>query len=262
MSGWIKVSRDILEHWLWNDKPFSKGQAWIDILLQANHSDKKILIGGEVTELKRGEFIISERKLVDRWGWSKSKVRSFLEILENDSMIVKKTDQKKTTINVVNYEHFQFSETKKEPQKDHEKTTERPLKDQEQECKKDKNINNNIYTCAFETLWSAYPRRKEKAKAYKCYKARLSDGYSEDELLLAVKRYADECEKKKTEEQYIKHAATFLGPNTPFLDYIRDYKPPAQRNKNKFNNFEQRKYDMSSLELQLQIAQMRGETNA
>lgn len=39
MSGWIKIHRDILYHEIWSDKPFSKGQAWIDLILMANHSD-------------------------------------------------------------------------------------------------------------------------------------------------------------------------------------------------------------------------------
>lgn len=87
------------------------------------------------------------------------------------------------------------------------------------------NVNVNVlkdktYTCAFEALWKAYPRKKEKAGAYKCYKARLADGFSEDELETAVKRYADECQRQKTEQKYIKLAATFLGPSTPFTDYL------------------------------------------
>lgn len=83
-------------------------------------------------------------------------------------------------------------------------------------------INNttNTYMCAFEELWSVYPRKKEKAKAYKCYQARLKDGYSEQDIMSATKAYAAECRKNKTEEKYIKLAATFLGPNTPFVDYI------------------------------------------
>lgn len=87
------------------------------------------------------------------------------------------------------------------------------------------NVNDNVlkdktYTCAFEALWKAYPRKKEKAGAYKCYKARLADGFSEDELETAVKRYAEECRRQKTEQKYIKLAATFLGPSTPFMDYL------------------------------------------
>ena len=76
------------------------------------------------------------------------------------------------------------------------------------------------YTAVFEELWKAYPRRKDKALAYKAYKARLNDGFSEDELITAVKRYAEECRRQRTEERYIKHCSTFLGVNTPFTDYL------------------------------------------
>lgn len=97
------------------------------------------------------------------------------------------------------------------------------------------------YCVHFEQMWQAYPRKKEKAAAYKAYKARLADGFSEDELETAVKRYADTCRILGTEEQYIKHAATFLGPNTPFADYLVDnYKPPVKKveKPNRFHNFD------------------------
>ena len=68
MSGWIKIHRDILYHEIWSDKPFSKGQAWIDLILLANHSDNKCMVGNKVEEIKRGSFITSELKLMDRWG--------------------------------------------------------------------------------------------------------------------------------------------------------------------------------------------------
>lgn len=83
------------------------------------------------------------------------------------------------------------------------------------------NDSNKKYCVRFEQMWQAYPRKKEKAAAYKAYKARLSDGFSEDELETAVKRYADDCKSMHTEERYIKHAATFFGPNTPFADYLK-----------------------------------------
>lgn len=112
----------------------------------------------------------------------------------------------------------------------------------------------NKYSRAFEVLWSAYPRKKEKANAYRCYKARLADGFSEDELMTAVKRYADECKARGTEARYIKLGATFLSANTPFVDYLGDYKPEDTGQgimvKN-FNNFERRNYDMDALERKL-----------
>lgn len=118
------------------------------------------------------------------------------------------------------------------------------------------NVNDkkNIYTASFERMWDAYPRKKEKARAYRCYKARLKDGFSEDALFTAVKRYADECRIKNTDAEYIKHGATFFSADKPFEDYLADdYKPPTASPavvKN-MNNFERRSYDMDSLEQSL-----------
>lgn len=78
----------------------------------------------------------------------------------------------------------------------------------------------NNYSVHFDAFWDAYPRKKEKAKAYKCYKARLSDGYSEEELLTAAIAYAKECKERRTEDRYIKLGATFLGASTPFIDFL------------------------------------------
>lgn len=109
----------------------------------------------------------------------------------------------------------------------------------------------------FEEIWKVYPRKKEKAKAYKAYNARLKDGFSEDELETAVKRYARECELLGTQEQFVKHAATFFGPDTSFDDYLKtDYREPVVKpdkkatvSKNQFHNFDQRDTDYDALML-------------
>jgi DNA replication protein DnaD len=88
---------------LWKDKPFSKQAAWIDMLLLANHDDNKFMLGNELVEVKCGSFISSIEKLKSRWGWSNTKVVSFLKLLESDEMIVKKSDTKKTVITIVKY---------------------------------------------------------------------------------------------------------------------------------------------------------------
>ena len=121
-DGWIKLHRTILNHWIWNEKPFDKRSAWLDLILRANHSDNKFSLGGEVIVVKRGSFITSELKLMERWGWSKSKVRRFLEMLQKESMIEKNSDRKKTTLTIVNYDVYQELRTIKKPQKDHHKS--------------------------------------------------------------------------------------------------------------------------------------------
>ena len=56
-QGWISIHRQLQSHWLWEDKPFSRGQAWVDILMLANHDDNKFLLGNELVEVKCGSFI-------------------------------------------------------------------------------------------------------------------------------------------------------------------------------------------------------------
>ena len=38
-ESWIKVFRNIEKSWLWEERPFSRGQAWIDLLLLAKFRD-------------------------------------------------------------------------------------------------------------------------------------------------------------------------------------------------------------------------------
>lgn len=86
---------------------------------------------------------------------------------------------------------------------------------------KNRSVYSKSYCSSFEEFWTVYPRKKEKAKASKAYQARLKDGFSEEELLNAAKQYAAECNKERREEKYIKLGATFLGPATPFVDYLK-----------------------------------------
>ena len=136
-----------------------------------------------------------------------------------------------------------FLEKQKNPDNDNEY-------DNDNDLKKKNTKKESEYTCAFEEFWSVYPRKQEKAKAYASYKARLADGFSEDELMTAVKRYADECEARNTERRYIKLCATFLSANTPFVDYLGEYKPEEKQTGKvtKFSNFHERSYNMGDLE--------------
>ena len=121
-KGWICLHRKIQECDIWRDKPFSRGQAWIDLLLLANHEDKKIMFDGNLIKVERGQRITSMRKLSDRWGWSRAKVVKFLDVLEAEQMITRKSDKKKTLLTIENYAFYQDVK----PQKSHRKATEKP----------------------------------------------------------------------------------------------------------------------------------------
>ena len=106
-QGWMAIHRKIKDTWLWKEKPFSRGQAWIDLLLMANWEEKKVLVNGNLEVVKRGERITSLRKLSESWGWSTTKVKKFLEVLKGDNMIDYKSDTKKTVYRVLNYNDYQ-----------------------------------------------------------------------------------------------------------------------------------------------------------
>ncbi|MBD5464131.1 MAG: hypothetical protein HDR24_13945 [Lachnospiraceae bacterium] len=93
------------------------------------------------------------------------------------------------------------------------------------QTKSNKAISN--YSTDFEEFWRIYPRKADKAQAYKKYQARIKDGFSHEQLCEAAKKYADECQRNRTEEKYIKHGKTFLGEATPFLDYLPKNAPQA-----------------------------------
>ena len=106
--GWISIHRKIQQSDIWLDnEPFDKRSAWIDLIMMANHEDKQILFNGKFIEVKRGEKITSLKQLSDRWRWSRSKVRRFLNLLESGSMIELKVKQRYTSYKVVNYNVYQ-----------------------------------------------------------------------------------------------------------------------------------------------------------
>ncbi len=107
--GWVMLYRNIQDNWVWKDKPFSKGQAWIDLLLLANHEDKKFYHDGKIIEGKRGVVYRSISALSERWGWSRMKAKRFLDVLEADSMVIQNSTTHGTTITIVNYSDYQDS---------------------------------------------------------------------------------------------------------------------------------------------------------
>ena len=110
MSGYIKIYRSVTRNQIWNDKPFSKGQAWIDLLLRANHKDSKVLINDTWIEIKPGETIWSIKDMAERWGWSRSKVGRFIDGLQTERMVNQKRTSKFTKISVVNWKKYQQDE--------------------------------------------------------------------------------------------------------------------------------------------------------
>lgn len=107
MEGWVKLHRVLLENPLWTDKPFSSGQAWVDLLLRANHKDNSFIYKNNMHHVNRGEILVSFRSLEKRWGWSKGKCDRFLKLLIFEKMVTLNGTPNGTLITICNYDKYQ-----------------------------------------------------------------------------------------------------------------------------------------------------------
>lgn len=105
--GWIKLDRSIENNWLWEAKPFSPGQAWIDLLMMAAHSTGPRQWKGSFLTQHRGEVFTSMVALADRWGWSYKKVWRFIRALEWDKMVQRGDLPKGIRLTIENYTKYQ-----------------------------------------------------------------------------------------------------------------------------------------------------------
>lgn len=126
--GYIKLYRAIQDCWIWfDDDKFTKGQAWVDLLMLANHRDKKVPFNDDIITIERGQYLTSMRKLSERWGWSISTVSRFLTLLEKDEMIIRNSNTNRTLITIVNYGIYQDGETPNDTPTEHKPNSSRTV---------------------------------------------------------------------------------------------------------------------------------------
>ena len=201
--GWISIHRKIQDNLIWNDKPFNRGAAWVDLLLLANHEDKKVLFNGSIIEVKRGEKITSLRKLSERWGWSREKTKNFLILLKSENMIDFKTDHQKTTYKIVNYNVYQNEDVDKrateKPLTDQQKATEKPLTDTNNNINNYNNVNNNTKSVVDSEMNLENPQLKELIQLYQSCGFGLITPYSAKVLNDYMEKYSFEWVKEAIE---------------------------------------------------------------
>ncbi len=107
MPGWMKLYRQIKDHKMWLDKPFSRGQAWLDILLNTSYGASSFWARGICIQIKPGQCSMSVLNMAERWGWSRGKVSRFLLYLENEHQIKQQKNNVTTLITVLNWDKYQ-----------------------------------------------------------------------------------------------------------------------------------------------------------
>ena len=169
MEGWIKLYRKISDNPIWLSEPFTRAQAWIDLILLATHKNSFIRVRGIKIDLNRSQIRWSTENLAARWQWSRGKVLRFLNELETVQQIVQQKNNIITVITILNWEKYQADGTT-DGTTDGQQTVQQTVQqtDTNKNDKNEKNERNEKKTLLserFEKWWETYPRKEDRKKA-------------------------------------------------------------------------------------------------
>jgi len=109
--GWVRLHRKLADHPIWTREKFTKGQAWVDLILLASYADHIAFQSTKAVTVKRGQVLTSQVNLAKRWRWNRETVRTFLLLLKSTNMVAietsKATDTGYTLITMLSYELYQ-----------------------------------------------------------------------------------------------------------------------------------------------------------
>lgn len=185
-SGWVKLHRSMFDNDLWTAEPFTKGQAWIDLIGNANHKPASIWVRGIEVRVNRGQIAWSELTMSKRWKWSRNKVRRYLKMLKEKGMAEQQTNKVTSVVTICNYGFYQGGETtERTTSETTSETTEGQQKDNRRYTnkndKKEKNGENTSIVPAaqdtvsevdqaFDVFWQSGLRKQDKKKASAAFK--------------------------------------------------------------------------------------------
>lgn len=220
-NGFIKLYKKMLK-WEWYDDNNTK-IVFLHCLLRANWESGS----WHGISYEAGQFITSLPNLANETHLTVQNVRTALSHLKSTGELTDNQQGSFRVITVVKWDEYQGTNrrtnrvlTDDQQEGNREVTAVEEVKNIRNKEEKNIYINNNKYPSSFNEFWDNYPRKQDKGHAYKCYQARLNDGYTEDQLLTACINYAAECDHDKREKKYIKVASTFLSVNEPFVEYL------------------------------------------
>ena len=124
------------EHYAWEtERVYSMAEAMLDLQKSASFAKSTRLVKGKVISLNVGELVASERYLEKRWGWSRTKIRTFKQLLKADQWIGQRKDQGETVLILLKYwgdeDHQQNKKPAKGPGENQQKTSKEPAKNQQ-----------------------------------------------------------------------------------------------------------------------------------
>lgn len=271
---YLKLYRKCMDNELFTEKPFDRWHAFEYMMLKAYRYPRDAVIKGQIVHIDTGQFIMSQRKMAETFGWSINKFIRFRKLLEQLNMVTfdgdTYGDSIGTLVTIVNYKAFQVKEevdgdTNEDSRVDtRENTCGDTNGDNIKKDKKDKKDKNNNMSATSRDKSPAYPYGEIidylNLKAGTRYRATSEDTRKHIRQRFREGRTVDDFKAvidKKCEEWKGTEWEKFLRPATLFGSKFESYLNQRQSDKketgkaNKFCQFPQREYDYDDLERKL-----------
>ncbi len=209
-GGWVKIHRKIWENpFFTRSRVYSNLEAFLWMIMRANHKDGQFFIGTQIVNVKRGQLITSQKKMCNKFKWSNSKLRNYLKVAQKASMIKVETTSKTTCITIIKYDTYQDSHTEEKLQKNQRNTEEALKKHTNKNDKKEKNNKNMIN---FDLWWDSYNYKVGRDRAYKLW-CKISEKQKKL-IMLHTPDYVKSTTKEDTADGQFKpkrkHPSTYL----------------------------------------------------
>lgn len=115
--------------------------------------------------------------------------------------------------------NFTHNNNKESISKNNNNDSNPPTPQRESESEKAQTSKASEYTEEFEKFWNEYPRKLNKKLAFKAWNTCLKAKVNADLLISKAKEYADSVKARGTQDQYIKHAQSWLNGGCYENDY-------------------------------------------
>lgn len=224
MDGWIKLHRKTLDNPV-VCKDSDHLAVWMYLLMNATHKEYPAIFAGEKMTLQPGQLITGRISISEKLNIHESKVQRILKSFEIEQQIEQQNSNKNRLISILSWAEYQTDEQQNEHPVNNKRTTD------EQQVNTNKNVKNvkNKRTkeikdiCSspeFEIFWNEYPRKLGKKEAAKTFEKVVKAGEDPNVIIQCATNYKKQCDRLKTEAQYIKHPKTFLNEER-YKDYLQ-----------------------------------------
>ena len=164
---YIKLYRKVMDNAIFLELPYDRWHAFEFLLLKARRFPTVTILKGKPIKLEVGQLICGEDKLASKWGWSRGKVKRYLDMLENLGMIKKNGTPYGTLITVENYTKYQGECSYSDTTDDTTDGTSLDTSDGTSDGTHKKNVKKDIYIGVPDELKTAFMEFAEMREAKK-----------------------------------------------------------------------------------------------